>query len=99
MLPSHAELVRRVLIEETSMGKPIVATRAGGAMEIVEDRSKGLLISPGDTNRLAEAIVRRRENEKQRIRMGKAVRKRIKNMFSIGKNVEETQNVNTQSLS
>lgn len=46
----------RVIVESMLAGRPVVATRAGGALEIIEDRRTGLLTSPGDAPALAGAI-------------------------------------------
>lgn len=46
----------RVLVEGMLACRPVVATRAGGALEIVEDGVTGHLVSPGDALELAAAI-------------------------------------------
>jgi D-inositol-3-phosphate glycosyltransferase len=58
VLPSYSETYGLVLIEAMAMGKPVVATNAGGVPEIVEDGRDGLLIPPRDEEALADAIVR-----------------------------------------
>jgi glycosyltransferase involved in cell wall biosynthesis len=57
-MPSYRETFGLVLIEAMAMGKPVVATGAGGVPEIVEDGRDGLLIPPRDEKALAEAITR-----------------------------------------
>jgi len=47
-----------VVMTAFAFGKPVVATRAGGLPEYVEDQITGLLISEQDPVRLAEALVR-----------------------------------------
>jgi glycosyltransferase involved in cell wall biosynthesis len=47
-----------VLVEAMALGKPLVATNLGGPLEIVEDGTSGLLVPPGDPERLAEAVER-----------------------------------------
>jgi len=98
VLPSEAEPFGRVIIEVMAMEKPLVATMAGGAMEIVEDCVTGLLVCPDDINSLVKAIIQMIENEEERRRMGKAGRKRVENMFSIEKNVEATQKIYMELL-
>lgn len=44
-------------VEALAAGLPVVASRAGGAMEIVED-SCGVLVPPGDSGALATALMR-----------------------------------------
>jgi len=49
----------RVIVEGLLAGRPVVATRQGGAMEIIErDDIGGYLLSPGDANELAHTLDR-----------------------------------------
>ena len=55
---SFGEPFGLVLVEAMALGKPLVATSAGGPLEIVEDGTSGLLVPPGDFEALAEAVGR-----------------------------------------
>ena len=55
---SFGEPFGLVLVEAMALGKPLVATGVGGPLEIVEDGTSGLLVPPGDPERLAEAVER-----------------------------------------
>lgn len=44
------------ILEAFARGKPVIASRLGGMIELVEDGVRGILVSPGDTKALAEAI-------------------------------------------
>jgi glycosyltransferase involved in cell wall biosynthesis len=57
-VPSHAEGFGRVVVEGMGAGKPVVATTAGGIVDIIQDGETGLLLPPGDPARLAEALAR-----------------------------------------
>ena len=46
----------RVIVEGMMACKPVVATRAGGAVEILEDGKTGRLVSPGDAEMLAQVL-------------------------------------------
>ncbi|WP_372624419.1 glycosyltransferase [Falsiroseomonas sp.] len=46
----------RVIVEGMLAGRPVVATRAGGALEIIEDGETGRLTPPGDAAALAAAL-------------------------------------------
>jgi len=56
--PSLSEAFGMTLIEAMAHGMPVIATRAGGMVEIVRDGETGLLVEPGDIKGLADAIVR-----------------------------------------
>jgi glycosyltransferase involved in cell wall biosynthesis len=47
-----------VLIEGMAMGKPIVATKMGGPLDIVIDGQTGFLVEPGDIKNMANAVLR-----------------------------------------
>jgi glycosyltransferase involved in cell wall biosynthesis len=51
-----AEPLGRVILEGMLARKPVIATRAGGAAEIVQDRENGLLVAPGSVTELFNAI-------------------------------------------
>jgi len=46
----------RVIIEGMAAGRPVVASGAGGVVEIVQHRVNGWLIEPGEVDQLVEAI-------------------------------------------
>jgi glycosyltransferase involved in cell wall biosynthesis len=57
VLPSiDCDASSAVLKEAMAVGRPVVATRIGGAEEIVADGETGLLVPPGDDAALAAAI-------------------------------------------
>lgn len=58
VLPSLAEPFGLVLVEAMSLGKPVIATAAGGPLEIVEDGRTGLLVQPRNAADMAAAIRR-----------------------------------------
>ncbi len=47
-----------VIVEGMLAQRPVIATRGGGAAEIIEDCESGLLVRPGDMSELAAAINR-----------------------------------------
>jgi glycogen synthase len=57
VLPSRSEGMGRVVVEAFCRGRPVVATRVGGIPDLVEDGKNGLLVEPGDTQALADALV------------------------------------------
>jgi glycosyltransferase involved in cell wall biosynthesis len=58
VLPSRSEGLPRITVEALCRGRAVVASRGGGIPDIVEDGANGLLVEPGDTAGLADALVR-----------------------------------------
>src|SRR3989338_2896369 len=52
------EAFGRVAIEAGARGVPVVATRVGGLIDVIEHEKDGLLVPPDDPALLAEAIIR-----------------------------------------
>ena len=57
------------VVESLAVGTPVLATRAGGVAEVVEDGRNGLLVEPGDADALADAIRRYFEDDDLRARL------------------------------
>ena len=73
-VPSAPEPFGRVVAEAMAVGKPVVAARAGGLPEIVEDEVTGLLVPPGDPSACAAAVTRLLADRALRARLGAAGR-------------------------
>jgi len=58
LLPSRSEGMGRVVVEAFCRGRGVVASRVGGIPDLVEDGTNGLLVEPGDSAALADALVR-----------------------------------------
>lgn len=57
VLPSIGESCSNALLEAMASGLPVIATRSGGNVEIVEHRKTGLLVAPDAPRALADAIL------------------------------------------
>ena len=58
VLPSRYEGLGRVVIEAFARARGVVASRAGGILDLVEDGREGLLVGLDDVDGLADALVR-----------------------------------------
>jgi glycosyltransferase involved in cell wall biosynthesis len=81
------------LLDAMACARAIVATRAGGIPEIVEDGVNGLLVPARDHHALAEAIVRALKDSDLRQRMGDAGFARVNERFTVERMVSETAGV------
>ncbi len=77
VLPSRYEGLGRVVIEAFARGRGVVATRAGGILDLVEDGREGLLVEPEDTRGLADALVRVLSDRPLAERLGTAAHERF----------------------
>jgi glycosyltransferase involved in cell wall biosynthesis len=78
----------RVLVEAMLAGKPVVASAAGGAMEIVEDGVTGFLVPPGDVGALAKALQTILEGGSNLDVVCAAANQRAKIRFTVSSTVE-----------
>lgn len=72
-----------VILEAMASGKPIVATRSGGASEMIVEGETGFLIPIGDVEKGVEEFSKLIENEAMRLEMGKAGRSRVLKEYSL----------------
>lgn len=98
VLPSKCEPFGRAIIEAMAMGIPVVATQAGGAVEVVDHGVTGLLVPPNDPAQLAEAILRLMESKSVAEQFGANGRKRVERLFSIEENVRKTEQIYLEVL-
>ena len=57
VLPSRQEGMGRVVVEALCSGRPVVGANTGGIPDLVRDGHNGILVDPGDTPALADALV------------------------------------------
>src|SRR5258708_31878298 len=61
-----------VVMEAMSTGRPVIASRIGGLIDLVADGETGFLVQPGDSLALQQAIERLLAGPDLRRRMGQA---------------------------
>jgi glycosyltransferase involved in cell wall biosynthesis len=82
VLCSHAEGMSNALLEYMAAGRAIVATAVGAAPELIADGIHGLLVPPGDAQKLAEAISRLLGDRELSQRLGAEARRRARERYS-----------------
>jgi glycosyltransferase involved in cell wall biosynthesis len=98
VLPAPAEPFGLVLIEAMSLGKPVIAARAGGPVEIVIDGLTGTLFDPHNASSLSEAIVQMLQSPEMILRMGQAGRARYGEHFAASRMARATADVYQQVM-
>lgn len=85
IVASEIESFSLVAIEAMSYAKPVIATRCGGPEDIVEEKKTGYLIPIGNSELLAEQMIRLMDNPELGCEMGLAGRERVKSCYDINK--------------
>jgi L-malate glycosyltransferase len=98
VMPSLNEALSNVVLESMAAGAPTVATRVGGTPEAVVDGVTGILVPPGDSAALADAIVHLLKNPQLAAHLGGAARARIADHFSVRRMVRATEDLYTDLL-
>ena len=79
------------VIEGMAAGKPVVATRAGGVLDIIENGVNGYLVPCRDPEKLAETIVKILSEKDQAKRIGTNARKRVSEKFTLKQQISSLQ--------
>ncbi len=82
-----------VIIEGMAAGLPVIATRAGGAAEVIEDGVSGLLVLPGDAVALARAVVHLVGDRDRAKALGRTARRRAQNIFTVDRFVQAVSEI------
>ncbi|MBI4313534.1 MAG: lipopolysaccharide heptosyltransferase II [Candidatus Omnitrophica bacterium] len=91
VMPStYDEGFGRVLIEAGACGVPVIASRIGGTVDVVEDQKTGLLVPPSDPAALSAAVVRLLKDRPAAARMAQEFRRKIEAEFTHARMIERT---------
>jgi lipopolysaccharide heptosyltransferase II len=92
------EAFGRVLIEAQAVGVPVVATKVGGVLEIVEHEKTGLLVLPRDTDGMAGAVMRLVNDRKLGDAMAVEARGRVEMKYTIEEMASKTIGVYHEAM-
>lgn len=83
VLPSYIECMPVGLLEAMACGCAVVATPIGGIPDVVEDGTNGLLVTPGDRQALADALVRLLNDSELRRCLGAEARRTVYERYTL----------------
>jgi len=89
VLPSLGEGISNTILEAMASRLPVIATRVGGNPELIEPGMTGLLVPPGDSEALADALVRYSTDRAMARRHAKAARRVAQSRFSLARMVTD----------
>lgn len=88
--PSVVPHFARPILEAGAMAKPVVASRLGGPLELVQENLTGLLVPPDDPAALAEALIQLLKDPQRMTQMGEAGYRQALDKFDAVKNAQRT---------
>lgn len=90
VLTSFAEGFSNSILEYMAAGKPVVATRVGGASEAIIEGETGFLVESDDDEMLAERLLRLLENEQMTRKFGEKGSEIVRENFSLDAQLQKT---------
>jgi glycosyltransferase involved in cell wall biosynthesis len=83
VLPSYAEGMAMSVLEGMSYGLCIVCTPVGSLKDVIEDEVTGLLVLPGEVDRLSKALIRAVSDSALRAQLGARAARAFANKFDV----------------
>ncbi|TDI30563.1 MAG: glycosyltransferase [Acidobacteria bacterium] len=88
LLTSHFEGMPNVILEAMSAGLPVVATKVGGLVDLIEEGATGYLCPAGDRDKLASACTLLLQDPARAREMGRQASTQCKERFGVEKMVQ-----------
>ena len=92
------EAFGRVIIEAQASGVPVVATKVGGVVDVIEDRKTGLLCAPQDPKDMAQKILELHKDKALWTRLAMDSKRHVESCFNLGKMMEKTLAVYEEAI-
>ena len=83
VLPTLSEGMSNVLLEAMSCGLPVVTTSVGGNCDLISNGHNGILVPPGDSDALGEALMEILQNTALAQQLGDEARRTVQNHYSL----------------
>ncbi len=88
----------RVVIEAFACGVPVVATAVGGFKEIIDEAKDGLLVEAGNSEAIADAILRILNDTNLAQGLVKEARQKVEQKYTMDECLHKTEEVYTKTL-
>ncbi len=84
------EAFGRVVVEAGAVGTPVVATRVGGVLDIIDEGENGLLVPPGDVEAMASSITRLLRDPQLAAQFSARLRQKVETQFTVERMTQST---------
>jgi len=91
VLPSRGEGLSQALLEAMALGLPVIASRAGGNVDLLRHGEDGLLVPPRDPAAFAAAVTRLLDDAALRARLGACARQTARERFPLARTAALTE--------
>lgn len=98
VLPSLQDNLPFSIIESQSLGKPVIASRVGGIVEMIEEGVNGQLVEPGNAGDLYEKLCLLVENTELREKQSKEARKHALSIWNDSIMIDQTLEIYQKSM-
>jgi glycosyltransferase involved in cell wall biosynthesis len=88
---SEPEPFGRVVVEAMAACRPVIATAAGGVLEIIEDQVNGFLVPPQNSLAMAKAILHLLNNPQQASTIALRAQQHVRERFSTQQHIMAVQ--------
>lgn len=82
ILPSFYEVFPMAMLEALASGTPVITTNVAGMPDVITDGENGVLIEPGSSSEITDAVLKLLGDNELRRRMGMAGRKNVEEHFT-----------------
>ena len=97
-LPSIQEGFPMVILEALAAGKAVIASEVGAISDVIRHGATGLLVPPGDTDALADALCLLIEDEEARQRLGQSGRELVRKAYDFERTVGQYDDLYQRAL-
>ena len=91
VLPSLWEGLPYAVVEAAAAGRPIIASDIDGVREVIRNGETGVLVPPGDSAKLAEAIIGLLDNPARAKALAERAQREIPPLYSVQQMIRETE--------
>lgn len=93
LLPSHEEGFGLVFLEAGLCSKPVVATEVGGIPDIIQEGKTGFLVTPQNSQKIAQQIILLLDDTTLASSMGEAGNERVKEQFALHSQIKKLESM------